>query len=102
VVADGDVGVVVVAGEVDLTSQLRLARALHRLARDHEGAGVVDLRKVRFMDSTGVHHLINLQRRLVRQGRRLTVICAPGPVYRLLGSLGLVETLNVVCSPGPR
>jgi anti-sigma B factor antagonist len=96
VVRDDDVDVVVAAGEVDVATNVRLARALHRLTNDHDRPAVVDLRQVRFMDSTGVHHLLHLHRQLVRQGRSLTVVCAPGPVYRLLVSLGLVETLNLI------
>ena len=96
VVTDGDVDVVVAVGEVDVATNVRLVRALHRLTNDHDRAAVVDLRQVRFMDSTGVHHLLNLHRQLVRQGRSLTVMCARGPVYRILDSLGLVETLNLI------
>jgi anti-anti-sigma factor len=99
VVAGEDVDLVVAAGEVDVTTNLRLARALHRLGSDCDRAGAVDLRKVRFMDGAGVQLLLNLQRRLARQGQRLTVMCARGPVYRTLESLDLVETLNVACSP---
>jgi anti-anti-sigma factor len=98
VVTDGEVDVVVAAGEVDVATNVRLARALHRLTNDHDQPAVVDLRQVRFMDSTGVHHLLNLQRRLDRQGRSLTVLCAPGAVSRVLESLGLVETLNLIRS----
>jgi anti-anti-sigma factor len=96
VMTDEDVDVVVAAGEVDVATNVRLARALHRLTNDHDRPAVVDLRQVRFMDSTGVHHLLKLQRRLARQGRSLTVMCAPGPVYRILESLGLIETLNLI------
>ena len=49
------------------------------------------------MDTTGVHHLLTLQRRLNRQRRGLTVVCAPGVVYRTLHTLGRRESLNVVC-----
>jgi anti-anti-sigma factor len=91
-----DVDVVVAAGEVDVATNVRLTRALHRLTNDHDRPAVVDLRQVRFMDSTGVDHLLMLQRRLAREGRSLTVMCAPGPVYRLLDSLGLGETLNLI------
>ena len=98
VMTDEDVDVIVAAGEVDVATNVRLARALHRLTNDHDRPAVVDLRQVRFMDSTGVHHLLNLQRRLARQGRSLTVLCAPGAVYRVLESLGLTETLNLIRS----
>jgi len=97
-VTGGDVDVVVAAGEVDVATNVRLARALHHLTNDHDRAAVVDLRNVRFMDSTGVHHLLGVHRRLARQGRILTVRCVPGSVYRLLNSLGLAETLNLICS----
>lgn len=97
VVAGEAADVVVVSGEVDVAANIPLARELQRLANDRDGGAVVDLRKVRFMDTTGVHHLLTLQRRLNRQRRRLTVVCAPGVVYRTLHTLGLRESLNVVC-----
>ena len=97
VVAGEAADVVVVSGEVDVAANIPLARELQRLANDRDGGAVVDLRKVRFMDTTGVHHLLTLQRRLKRQRRRLTVVCAPGLVYWTLHTLGLRESLNVVC-----
>jgi len=52
VVAGEDADVVVVSGEVDVAANIPLAGELQRLANDRDGGAVVDLRKVRFMDTT--------------------------------------------------
>jgi anti-anti-sigma factor len=44
---------------------------------------VIDLRGVRFIDSTGLAELIAADKRLRRDGRRLVLVVAPGPVERL-------------------
>jgi anti-anti-sigma factor len=98
VVPADDLTAVIAVGEVDAATHLPLARALQRVARDHAGPVIVDLRSLRFMDSTGVDQLLALRRQLGRQARGLSVTCAPGAVHRLFSTLGLIETLNVTCS----
>jgi anti-anti-sigma factor len=101
-VTSPELDVVVAEGEVDAATSVGLARVLQRLMIDRDGDGVVDLRKVRFMDSTGARQLIDASRRLNRNSRSFSVICAPGAVHRILEKLGLIETLNVVCSKQDR
>ena len=49
------------------------------------------------MDSIDVDHLLRLWHQLRRQARSLSVRCVAGDVLCLFATLGLTETLNVVC-----
>jgi anti-anti-sigma factor len=60
----------------------------------------IDLRELRFVDSTGLHVLLNVQRRLTRQGRRPRVVCAAGPVRRANELSRLGETLGLTTLDG--
>jgi anti-sigma B factor antagonist len=92
-----------VAGELDMATAPRLIAAIDGIIRDGNGtrgnaAGaevVVDAGGLEFIDSTGLHVLLNAQRRLTRQSRRLRLICAPGPVRRVIDLSRLGETLGL-------
>ena len=83
-------------GELDVSTAPRLTAQLDELVRQ-EGGGelTIDLCELRFVDSTGLHVLLNVQRRLTRQGRRMRVICAAGPVRRAIELSRLDETLGL-------
>ena len=49
-------------------------------------------------DSLGLHALLNIQRRLSRQSRSLTVICGGGPLRHAIELARLGEALGVVSS----
>jgi anti-sigma B factor antagonist len=87
-----------VDGELDLLTAGRLGTEINRDVRAGRGDLVVDLRHTEFVDSAGLHILLNAHRRLTRQGRRLGVLCQPGPVRRVFELTKLVETLGVVSS----
>jgi anti-sigma B factor antagonist len=85
----------VLRGELDLRTVPTLREHLaDALARD-EGAVVVDLTDVGFIDSTGLAALLNALRRLTRAGRRLLLACADGPVLRMLRLTRLDSTFSV-------
>ncbi len=84
------------SGELDISTTPRLNAQLDELVRQEGGGAVtIDLRELRFVDSTGLHVLLNVQRRLTRQGRRLRVVCAAGPVRRAIELSRLDETLGL-------
>jgi anti-sigma B factor antagonist len=93
---DPEFTVLEVAGEVDLLTAGRLTGEIDREVRCGTGDVVVDLRRTEFLDSAGVHILLNAQRRLTRQGRGLAIICPDGPVRRVFELARLIETLGVV------
>jgi len=85
-----------VHGELDVLTVPRFGSYMAEVVRNRRGDLVIDLRGVSFIDSTGLHILLNAQGRLTRQSRRLTVVCDPGPVRRVIELARLVETLGVV------
>jgi anti-sigma B factor antagonist len=84
-----------VEGEIDIAT----AQQLEEVVAGHVAAGGgelwVDLSRVEFMDSNGLHLLLRAQSDLVRQRRRLAVICPPGPVRRLFAVAGADARLPV-------
>ncbi len=95
----GDVRAVVVAleGDLDLASA---ADAEGRIQRA-EGNGspsrlVLDLRGVRFMDSTGLRVILAADSRARRAGRRLQLIRGPEAVHRVFRIALLDQRLEFV------
>jgi anti-sigma B factor antagonist len=82
-----------VAGEIDLDSSPRIADAVE----DAFEAGALelwlDLSRVEFMDSSGVHLLLETHARLRDLNRRLAVICPGGVARRLLDLTGATGLL---------
>jgi anti-sigma B factor antagonist len=90
--------VVAVAGELDILTVPRLARTLDDIIRRRHSDVVIDLTRTEFIDSLGLHALLNVQRRLGERRRRLTVICDAGPVRHSMDLARLTEALGVVSS----
>lgn len=91
-----DAAVLSVRGEIDLETAPTLSELLLPVLERGTGAVVVDLSEVPFMDSSGVHFLVDTLRRLQDQGRRLAVTCrGRGQVHRLLAVAGLLDGLSV-------
>ena len=93
---DHDTAVLGVHGEIDLETAPVLRTALVPILEHDSGPVVVDLSDVAFMDSTGVHVLIQTLQRLEPQNRRLAIACVEGgPVHRILAVVGLLDTMAV-------
>ena len=94
----GDVLVVTVTGEVDLTTAPELTRAMH-LTSAHTSRLVADLAGVTFLDSSGLNALVRGSRELEERGIGFRVVAEPdGPVRRLLDLTQLVDVVHVVDS----
>ena len=89
--------VVSVAGELDVLTVPKLATTLDDIVRRRHGDVVMDLTGTGFIDSLGLHALLNVQRRLAERSRRLTVIC-DGTVRNAIDLARLTEALGVVSS----
>lgn len=90
--------VLMVAGELDLLTSPKLAAELDEAIRRGTEDAVVDLSETTFMDSSGIHVLLEAQRRLALGSRGLAVVCARGPARRTLEVTGLLHGLGVVSS----
>jgi anti-sigma B factor antagonist len=80
------------SGELDLRSSPVLERAV---AQSDGARVIVDLRGVEFMDSCGLHVLIQAHQRLHGSGRRLAVVRGPY-VQRLFDLTGVSDSLTIL------
>jgi anti-sigma B factor antagonist len=87
-------------GELDLASAPALRDALREAELSHDLV-VLDLRELRFMDSTGLHVLIDADQRMRKQGRELTIVRGDSQVGRLLDLTHASSQLHVVAEPPP-
>lgn len=71
-----------VAGELDLATTPELKRAL-REAERLAPVVVLDLRDLAFMDSSGLHAILDASKRARQAGRRLAVLRGPANVDRV-------------------
>lgn len=89
----------VLAGELDIASTQQFEQQLTASEAQAPDALVVDLRRVEFVDSTGLRALISADERARSQGRRLIVVRGPGAVERLLAITQLDQRLELVDDP---
>jgi anti-sigma B factor antagonist len=82
-------------GEVDVMTALQLSHQLDAILRGTDGDVIVDLSRATFLDSAGLHVLMNAARRLTRQDRRLQVACSPGEVRQVIELARLSDALNL-------
>lgn len=87
-----------VTGELDILTAPKLTTRLDDVIRRGRGDVVIDLSKADFIDSLGLHTLLNVQRRLSRRSRSLGVICGPGPVLQAIELARLEEPLGLASS----
>jgi len=81
-------------GEIDLSNAAELVRAVEDAAA--QGAVVLDLTSLTFIDSTGVRALFGLGRQLAEAGTALCVVVPPGaPIRRVLTLLDLPSAVPV-------
>lgn len=85
-----------VEGELDLLTAPRLVGELDRVLRQSSGNVEIDLRATSFIDSSALSVLLNAQRRLTRDRRRLRVLAADsGQVRDTIELARLAQTLNL-------
>ena len=93
---DGALDVLIVEGEVDISTAARFHEALSAAVSGGHGPLVLDLSEVTFIDSTAVHVLSTIAGALDAQRRRLAVACVEGrPVHRVLSLTGLPAAVAV-------
>lgn len=92
---DGTVTTVVLAGEIDASLREESIAALERAVAAGLPVGL-DLRDVRFMDSTGIGFLLRWMRVCAQQGLPCTMLEVPEPVRGTLRMLGVEGALGMV------
>jgi anti-sigma B factor antagonist len=78
-------------GELDIATVETLRAALDGI--ESAGRVVVDLRGLSFIDSTGLHLLVALHRRALRDGFQLSIVAPAGPIGKAIRLSGLDQAL---------
>jgi stage II sporulation protein AA (anti-sigma F factor antagonist) len=89
---------VVPIGELDLASVNVLDQALRELLEAGFTCLVLDLRRLTFIDSSGIQLVVRYQRRLKAEDRQFSLIAGPPQVQRVFKLTGLLDGLPF----GPR
>lgn len=88
---------IVVRGELDLGTVARLEDAVTAAESRTESAPIVlDLSGLRFMDSTGLQLLLDIDVRAEAAGREMTVLAGDGAVRRVLELADVEPRLRVL------
>ena len=91
-----DAAIVALEGELDLSNAHEVEAELHALRSVGFGHLVLDLRKLEFLDSTGLRLLVKWHRHAGDGGPRLSIVKGPPHVQRVLEIAGLDDLLDAV------
>ena len=86
-------------GELDISSASGVESRLMEVEERAPERLVLDLRRVNFIDSTGLSMIINADGRARKAGRRLTIVSGDGVPRRILRTVGLEDRLDVLSEP---
>jgi anti-sigma B factor antagonist len=87
---------VALEGELDLSSALMLEDELRRLESDRPRELVLDLSKLRFLDSTGLRLIMAAHMRARKAGRALKIVEGTEAVRRIFRITGVADRLDLV------
>lgn len=82
-------------GELDISSSSSVESRLIEVEQRSPERLYLDLRRVNFIDSTGLSMIINADGRARKAGRRLTIVSGDGVPRRILRTVGLEDRLDV-------
>jgi anti-sigma B factor antagonist len=91
----GDGATLFVRGEVDLASAFALDRELRDAEAPRVQRIVIDLGGLEFMDSTGIHVLIEAHLRAAANGRQLVLKHVPAHARRLFSLTGIDARFSI-------
>lgn len=97
---DGGIGRLTVAGELDLATTPQLDEQARQIVANGARELTVDLRKLRFIDSSGLSMLIVLRDRAEAEGWTLRLVRPSAPALAILALTGADENLPFVDDPG--
>lgn len=83
------------AGELDIATADRLRQPIAELLEEGFRRVIVDLRNVTFLDSTGVHTLIQCHERARDLGARMSIILGGPATRRVLDITGIIDHLEI-------
>jgi anti-anti-sigma factor len=86
---------IVITGELDIAATPELSTVLLMAASSPGSLVVLDLERVEFIDSTALGTLLKAGAEVESAGKRLRVVCASGPVRRLLEMTNLTKRFEL-------
>ncbi|MBI4261540.1 MAG: STAS domain-containing protein [Actinobacteria bacterium] len=86
-------------GELDISNAHEVERELYRIEATVPSTIVLDLRGLRFMDSTGLRLVVAADARARDRGWRLAVVPGPDAVHRVFQITFVDKRLDFVPSP---
>ncbi len=95
----GRAAVIAVTGELDLATGPELEAQLGDISPSDTEMVVVDLRKLEFMDSTGLSIIVRAHQRLTGAGCELGLVKGSPQVQRLLDLTGVADRIALVGRP---
>jgi anti-sigma B factor antagonist len=87
---------IAVAGELDLSSALTFDEEIRRAEERDPATLVLDLSRLRFLDSTGLRLIMSAQARARKHGRRLAIVEGTDAVKRIFRMAGVNRRLDIV------
>jgi anti-sigma B factor antagonist len=87
------------AGEVDLATADTLESRIVDLLQNGCARVVVDLRAVTFIDSAGIHALLNAHQRARKSGRSISILLGGRATRRPLEIVGVTDYLELEPDP---
>jgi anti-sigma B factor antagonist len=97
--SQGRAAIIAVSGELDLASSPSLEAELQRASGTDSELLVLDLRRLEFMDSTGLSVIVKAHQRLTDEGRDLCLVRGSQQVQRLLDLTGVAERIQLADTP---
>ncbi len=88
-----------VVGELDIATAPALTLTLHE-SQQLAHLTVLDLRELAFMDSAGVHTIVNASLRARKDGRRLVLVRGRPEIYRMFTLTGSLADVDIA-DPDP-
>lgn len=92
-VANDGVHTLILTGELDLASGAEVDEAIRCLCASGTRTLVIDMRKLSFIDSTGIKSILEAARLCEEQGHEFRLLPGPGNIQRIFEVTGLDRVL---------
>jgi anti-sigma B factor antagonist len=95
----GQIAAVVLSGELDIATAPELEQKLRELPPDGVTQLMLDLRRLAFIDSTGLRVVLGLANGLAPPGARVVIVRGPEAVQRVFALTGADRELLMIDDP---
>ncbi len=96
---EGERVVLSLDGELDLASVPLLESEVENATLDDPATIVLDLRKLEFIDSTGLRAILSLDQRSTERGQAFALVRGSQQVQRLMSMTRVDEHLRIIATP---